>query len=91
MMPIVEVSYWNLLRQVGLVPFLAFMTMYIYPVVKLIKENRHWAYAAAFIGYLAICYNDPLLYSTTGNTVLLFMYCLCFKHGVGRESLGEIN
>lgn len=79
MMPIVENSYWNLLRQIGLLPFIMMMGMYLYPIVKLVLEKREWAYASVYVGYLAICYNDPLLYSTTGMMVLLYMYYLCFS------------
>lgn len=79
MMPIVEISYWNLLRQIGLVPFIMMMGMYFYPLIRLFAEKRDWDYAFAYAGYLGICYNDPLLYSTTGMTVLLFMYYVCFS------------
>ncbi|MCR5726954.1 MAG: hypothetical protein K6G24_05760 [Lachnospiraceae bacterium] len=93
MMPIVEVSYWNLLRQVGLFPFIMMMGMFLYPLYRLVRDYRKLAYAAAYLGYLAICYNDPLLYSSTGMTVLLFMYYTCFKdtqeNKPGRNDLGE--
>ena len=79
LMPIVEVSYWNLLRQIGIIPFIMMMGMYIYPAIRLVNENRELSTVAAWIGYLAISYNDPLLYSTTAMTATVYLYCLCFN------------
>ncbi|MGI6071392.1 MAG: hypothetical protein ACOX75_00055 [Lachnospiraceae bacterium] len=72
-----EISYWNLLRQVGLIPFILMMTMYLYPVVRLIKRGMV-TISLGFIAYLIIAYTNPYLYSTTGLLGLLFMYYVCF-------------
>lgn len=75
-----ELSYWNLLRQVGLIPFFMFMVAYIYPIVKMIKQRKNYEFIMAYLGYLIIAYTNPLLYSSTGVTLLLFMYYLLGKN-----------
>lgn len=74
----VEISYWNLLRQVGLFMFIPMMAMYLYPAMKMLKEQKNTLIILGYVAYLAVAYTNPLLYSSTGMTVLLFMYCLCF-------------
>ena len=74
----VELSYWNLLRQIGLIPFLLVMIMYLFPIYYLIKSKANINYVVAYIGYLIIAYTNPLLYTSTGLVVLLFMYYICF-------------
>ena len=74
----VEISYWNLLRQVGLFLFVAMMAMYLYPAMKMLKEQKNTLIILAYVAYLGVAYTNPLLFSSTGMTLLLFMYCLCF-------------
>jgi len=74
----VELSFWNLLRQLGLPLFLATMVAYLYPAMRMLKQGRNVLIVIGYVGYLAIAYTNPLLHSSTGMTVLLFMYCLCF-------------
>lgn len=71
---IVELSYWNLLRQVGIFVFLPMMFVYLYPAVRLFKYKKTVPIAVSFVGYLFIAYTNPLLYSTTGLLGLLFMF-----------------
>ena len=75
----VELSYWNLLRQVGLPMFLAMMVGYLYPAVRMLKKGKNVLIVLGYVCYLAVAYTNPLLHSSTGMTVLLFMYCLCFS------------
>ena len=76
---IVELSYWNLLRQVGLFLFLPMLFTFIYPVIKLVKYKNYIPNALAYLGYLIIAYTNPLLYSTTGLIGLLYMFNLVYK------------
>lgn len=83
----VELSYWNLLRQVGLFLFIPMMVMYLYPAFKLLKIKRHQEIVLAYVVYLVIAYTNPFLYSSTGMTLLLYMYILYFtsKKEICRE------
>ena len=75
----VELSYWNLLREVGLLGFIPMMIMFLYPVVKLVLRKKHISICMGYLGYLVIAYTNPLLHSSTGLTVLLYMYFICFR------------
>lgn len=75
---IVELSYWNLLRQVGLFLFLPMLFTYLYPAFKLVKEKKSIPIAIAYLGYLIIAYTNPLLYSTTGLLGLLYMFYITY-------------
>lgn len=70
----IELSYWNLLRQVGLLFFIPMMNMYLYPVFKLIKFRNQRHLILAYLAYLVISYTNPFLYSSTGLVAVLFMY-----------------
>ena len=73
---IAELSYWNLLRQVGLILFIPMMLAYLYPAYRTLRTRNTLPIAVAYIGYLFIAYTNPLLYSTTGILGLLYMYCV---------------
>lgn len=77
----IELSYWNLLRQVGIIPFILIMCMYLYPIFYILKKKRkNGIYLAfAYLAYLVISYTNPFLYSSTGVTLLLYMYWYCFN------------
>lgn len=74
----VELSYWNLLRRVGLGCFIVMMAGYLYPAFSMLKKKIVNVKALAYIAYLAGCYVNPLLYTSTGVTVLLYMFCIAF-------------
>ena len=78
----VELSYWNLLRQVGIIPFSLMMLMYIYPVLKTIRDHKAILSIVGYCAYLVIAYTNPLLYSSTGLLTLLYMYCACFRENM---------
>lgn len=75
----VELSFWNLLRQLGIPLFVLTMVCYLYPAMRLLKEQRNTLIVMGYVCYLIVAYTNPLLHSSTGMTVLLFMYCLCFE------------
>ena len=74
----VELSYWNLLREIGLIGFIPMMIMFLYPAIKLVLRREHIEVCIGYLAYLVIAYTNPLLHSSTGLTVLLYMYYLCF-------------
>lgn len=81
----VELSYWNLFRQIGLIPFLALMGAYIYPLFRLKPGMR--LMTVGYLAYLVVAYTNPLLYSSTGVMAVLFMYYLIGNEQNGRNSL----
>ena len=75
----IELSYWNLLRQVGVFPFLATIIMLVYPLWPIIRKKENVMMLIGYVAYLIVAYTNPLLYSSTGLTVILFIYVLCGK------------
>ena len=67
----VELSYWNLIRRVGIISFLVLMYLYIKPI-RMIKVNTILCFG--YIAFLAMAYVDPVLYSSTGISAVLYMY-----------------
>lgn len=60
---VVEVSFFDYFRQVGLVGFSLFMVFLIKPLKNLMRESR-WL-LVCYIGYLAIAFTNPLLVTST--------------------------
>ena len=83
----VELSYWNLLREVGLLGFIPMMVMFLYPAVKMALKGKNIEICIGYLAYLVISYTNPLLHSSTGFTVLLYMYYLCFKQYIFKEKI----
>lgn len=73
----IELSYWNLLRRVGLTIFAIMMFMFLYPL-KNMKFRPMICFG--YIAYLVVAYTNPLLYTSTGITVLLYMYVLNLQY-----------
>lgn len=73
----VELSYWNLLRRVGIFVFFMMMYMFIYPILKTYKSEP--LANIGYIGYLIVAYTNPLLYTSTGITLLLYMFYLLMR------------
>lgn len=67
-----ELSYWLMLWRLGLIGFFVFMGMFLLPLIKIIKKDI--MLAIAYIAYLIVAYTNPLLYTSTGVTVLLYIY-----------------
>ena len=72
----VELSYWNLLRRVGVICFFLMMVCYLYPIWKIRKDKNTHTIITGYVAYLVGCYVNPLLYTSTGVTVLLYMFCI---------------
>jgi len=69
----VELSYWNLLRRVGILSFLAIMYMFLKPLRQIRMET---IICFGYIAFLAVAYVDPVLFSSTGISAVLYMYYL---------------
>lgn len=75
----IELSYWNLLRQTGLIGFILIMAIFIYPMIKLSSNKEKRCFILAQLGYMIISYTNPFLFSSTGVLMILFMYYLVYE------------
>ena len=76
---LVELSYWNLLRQLGLFLFVLAMYMFLKPLFSVAKNKNTRVLSFGYISYLIVAYTNPLLYSSTGFCALLIMLYLSEK------------
>lgn len=83
----VELAYWNLLRRVGFWCFIAMMAGYIAPAVHLLKKKKLSMMLIAYLAYMVGCYVNPLLYTSTGVTILLYMFCVSYRNADTRRSV----
>ena len=74
----VELSYWNLLRQVGLFCFIFIIYCYTKPIISMLRHKGNYPIILSYAAYLIGCYVNPLLYSSTGVTAMLFAYCYAY-------------
>ena len=73
---VVELSYWDLLRQLGLIGFIPFMCFILYPIKRLYKCDV--ALCVVYIGYLFVAYYNPLLYTSTAFVMYVLAYDECY-------------
>ena len=71
-----ELAYFDLLRQIGLIFFIPFLLFILFPFYVL-RDNT---IKVSYLGYLLISFTNPLLFSSTGFLVYLYMYYICFTH-----------
>lgn len=65
-----EIAYFDLLRKIGLVWFSVFIIFVLKPLrFKLGLHNK-----VAYIGYLLVCFTNPLLFSSTAYVVYILFY-----------------
>lgn len=69
-----EFAYLAMFATVGIYWFIFFMCFLFYPLTKKIDRNLKFAY----LGYLAIAFTNPLLYSSTAFVLYLYIY-LCVR------------
>jgi hypothetical protein len=69
----IELSYWDFLRQVGLIGLIPFLWFLINPLIKLAKNDSRWL-SIAFFCFLIISYTNPFLYNSTGYLFYLVVY-----------------
>ena len=84
----VELSYWNLLRRVGIIPFLILMYGFLKPLKQFKAEPL---ICIGYIAYLMVAYVDPVLYSSTGISAMLYMYCLMWLKPAGEEAAESLT
>ena len=76
---VVEVSYFDYFRQVGIYGFAILMYFLYIPIKKLLKSDM-WI-IIAYIGYLGISFTNPLLVTSTS----FIMYVLIFSGELSSE------
>lgn len=83
----VELSYWNLLRRIGIISFLVLMYSFLKPLKQFKAEPL---ICIGYIAYLAVAYVDPVLYSSTGISAMLYMYYLMWLKPAGEEAADSL-
>lgn len=76
---LVELSYFDLLRQIGLLNFILFSIFLIFPIRKLFYSKKGTKIIISYLLYLLIAYTNPLLYSSTGYIMYIYVYYNYFK------------
>jgi len=76
MVNIIEISYLDYFRQVGLIGFIPFIVFILYPFFK-ISSDKKWL-LIPYLGYLATAATNPLLISSTAFVVYIVMYDSCW-------------
>ncbi|MFS0980944.1 hypothetical protein [Enterococcus casseliflavus] len=69
-----ELSYVELLRQIGLIGLVPFMTFLIKPIYRLLTNKNFTWLALSFALYLIKCYFDPFLFTSTGFILIAVVY-----------------
>lgn len=67
-----EFSFFDLFRQLGFIFFTFFMVFLAFPFLKMKSLSKY--YLCAFISYLVIAFTNPLLYSSTGFIMYVYVY-----------------
>lgn len=66
----IELSYWNMLRQFGIVGFLLFVGMFFVEFVHGLKR-RDYLLIFFVLSFLVVAYTNPFLFGSTGALVLI--------------------
>lgn len=82
---VVEVSFFDYFRQVGVLGFSFFLYFILYPIKWLFKNER-WL-LICYLGYLAVAATNPLLVTSTS----FMAYVLILSNGMGRERVSLMN
>lgn len=69
-----ELSYVELLRQIGLIGLVPFMSFLIKPIYRLLTNKSFTWLALSFALYLIKCYFDPFLFTSTGFILITVVY-----------------
>ena len=65
-----EISYFALFAKIGIIWFSVFMVFVLLPIFEIKRKS----YIPMYIGYLMICFTNPLLYSSTAFLLYLYVY-----------------
>ena len=80
---VIEASYFDYFRQVGIFGFTLFLCFIIRPM-KWLLNNEKWL-LFAYMAYLAVAYSNPLLVTSTSFVVYIMIYSCGFSKN--RQSL----
>lgn len=69
---IVEISFMDYFRQIGLIGFIPFIIFIIYPFFYMPEQNK-WL-LIPYLGYLATAFTNPLLVSSTSFVAYIIVY-----------------
>jgi hypothetical protein len=72
----VELSYLDLLRQIGIIFFIPFLAFVMYPLFKDLSKCTKIAH----LGYMFIAFTNPLFYTSTAFLAYTYMYYLLEKN-----------
>lgn len=82
-----EYAYFDLMRQIGLIMFMLFMVFVLYPLKKKMSIHKKIIY----IGYLAIAFTNPLLFSSTAFLAYTYIYYSAYEKDTKKENLTEMR
>lgn len=82
---VVEVSYFDYFRQVGIIGFLLFSYFIVRPMKWLFVNARTVLFA--YLAYLAVAFTNPLLVSSTA----FMAYVLVLSNGMGKQRVSLMN
>ena len=82
---VVEVSFFDYFRQVGVIGFSLFLTFLVRPM-KWLYRNEKWV-LLCLLGYLVVAFTNPLLVTSTS----FMAYVLVFSNGMGRRRVSLLN
>lgn len=72
----IELSYIDLIRQIGVPLFLIYIIFYIYPIINMnVTKYKKYAYTS----YIIIAATNPLLINSTGYIMYVYIYQSIYK------------
>lgn len=80
---IIELSFIDILRQIGLIGMIPFLYFIFFPV-KSIALKSEWT-AFAYILYIIIAATNPLLYSSTAYVVYIYAYLYYYYESISSD------
>ncbi|MGF7144108.1 hypothetical protein HNQ56_002539 [Anaerotaenia torta] len=69
---VVEVSYFDYFRQVGIIGF-SFLAYFLIRPIKWLIKNERWL-LIVYVGYLAVAFTNPLLVTSTSFMAYIIVY-----------------
>lgn len=82
---VVEVSYFDYFRQVGIVGFSFFIFFLVKPLKWLMKTQKWLVFS--YIGYLMIAFTNPLLVTSTS----FMLYLMILTNGMGEKRISILS
>lgn len=71
---LVEIAYLDLFRQMGAILFVLFMYFLVKPIKCLYMNKDYTWLVISYLGYLAIAFTNPLLFSSTPFAIYILIY-----------------